>query len=92
MRALSGGDELDRFGHDRPGRERLQGELAGEDVAATVATDVDDQPVLGQELDQTHELGGERVGVLDAEGEDPYVAELTRRRRHSAGPEHTRHL
>jgi hypothetical protein len=40
------GDELHRLGDDPSRRERLQGELAGEDVAAAVAAHIHDQPVL----------------------------------------------
>ena len=55
-----GGDELHRLRGDLARRQRLQGELAGVDVTAAVAADVDDQPVLRQQRDQPDELVPER--------------------------------
>ena len=64
----------------RPRRQRLQGELAGEDVAAAVAPHVEDQTLLRQQLHQPDELVHEGGRVLHAEREDPQVPERARRR------------
>jgi hypothetical protein len=52
---------------------------------------VQDQPLLGQQLHEPHELGHEGTRVLDAEGEDAKVTEGARRRDDAAGPEDQRH-
>jgi hypothetical protein len=45
--------------------------LAGVDVPAAVAADVEDEPLLREQPEQPDELADERVGVIDAEREDP---------------------
>jgi hypothetical protein len=85
------GDELHWFGDDPFWGEGLEGELAGEDVAAAVAPDVQDQPVSWQQTDEPDELFHELRRVVDAEGEDAQMADDARGCLDAAGPEDTRH-
>ena len=78
-------------GNDLAGGQRLQRELARVQVTSAVAADVDDQPVLRQQGDESGELVPEADRVLHGEGEDPDLTEGAVGGGHRPGPEDRRH-
>ena len=65
------GGELGRLGLHRSGGEQLEQPFRGPDVAAAVAAHVEDQAVVGEQVEQARDLADELVGVTDEERVEP---------------------